>query len=162
MAGLLKTLVIMALVALSLGLTSAEPVHRPILVAKASTLNPGPYVPPEPPAVVETRVIQAPAGSTPIAASEGGRSGYLLRGGNCVVCVKAMTGRSQGGNAGTWRPTSSVPWIGAIMIFRPGEQGASGAGHVGVVVGIHGNKISVAHCNWGGGQTEFYSTGKFF
>lgn len=48
------------------------------------------------------------------------------------------------------------------MIFYPGEQGASGAGHVGVVVGIHGGMISLAHCNWGGGQTTFRSTGKFW
>lgn len=119
--------------------------------------------PPLPPPKAVVVPAPTPVVSTPPAAPQaavGGR-GYILPGLNCVACVRAMTGRSQNGNAGQWRASSSTPWIGAIMIFRPGEQGASGAGHVGVVVGINGNRISLAHCNWPG-QTEFRSTGKFF
>lgn len=145
-------------------LVGATPNDPPKFVARAATLNPAPVqaTPVEP-------VVKVDSAPTPINASTAvsapptvsGGAGYIMSGSNCVACVRAMTGRGQNGNAGSWRASSSVPYIGAIMIFYPGEQGASGAGHVGVVVGIHGGMISLAHCNFPG-QTEFYSTGKFF
>lgn len=132
-------------------------------VAKAQTLSPQATVQ-KPAVIVETSVVRqnasvAPSDS-PVSVSTGGL-GSVIGGTNCVACVKAMTGRGQNGNAGSWRATSSTPAVGKIMIFRPGQQGASSAGHVGLVVGVHGNKVSLRHCNWPG-QTEFYSTGLFF
>lgn len=95
-------------------------------------------------------------------AQVGGGAGYIIAGSNCVECVRRLTGRSQNGNAGTWRASTSTPYVGAIMIFYGGEQGASSLGHVAVVVGINGDgTINVAHCNWQG-QTRFRSTGKFW
>lgn len=142
----------------------ASPIYpKPVLIAKAQTLNPAPIPPEKPTAIVyeETLPQAQNTPQTTAQAASGGTSGRILRGNNCVACVKAMTGRGQNGNAGQWRASSSTPWIGAIMIFYAGEQGASGAGHVGVVTGIHGNQIELAHCNWQG-QTTFYSTGKFW
>lgn len=99
---------------------------------------------------------------TPLLGAVGG-GGYMLPGYNCVACVIQLTGRGQNGNAGQWIPSHSTPRVGDIMIFYPGEQGASWAGHVAVVQGINSNgTINVAHCNWGSGQTTFYSTGKFW
>lgn len=90
-------------------------------------------------------------------------NGSIMRGNNCVQCVYQMTGRRQNGNAGQWQASSSTPWVGAIMIWRPGEQGAHSAGHVGVVKGINSDgTVSIAHCAWSGGQTTFHSTGKFW
>lgn len=137
------------------------------LYAQAGSLKPAALAVPERPVIVQTtQTPQSPKAvvtprSAPLTANAVGL-GSIVPGFNCVACVKAMTGRSQNGNAGTWKASSSTPSIGAIMIWRPGQQGAGSAGHVGVVVGIHGNKVSVKHCNWGGGQTEFYSTGLFW
>lgn len=90
-------------------------------------------------------------------------NGFIMSGNNCVACVHQMTGRRQNGDAGRWRPSHSSPRVGDIMIFWPGEQGASGAGHVGVVKGVNADgTVSIAHCAWYGGQTTFYSTGKFW
>lgn len=99
---------------------------------------------------------------TPQTAPSGG-GGYIIPGYNCVECVKRLTGRSQNGNAGQWMASSSTPSIGAVMIFYAGEQGASYAGHVAVISRIYPDgSVDVIHCNWSGGQTHFYSTGKFW
>ena len=87
--------------------------------------------------------------------------------GQCTWYVYDQTGRGQMGNAGSWQPTSSTPGVGKIMIWRSGEQGASGAGHVGVVIGVSGNTVTIRHMNWGGGPGvvttgTFQSTGKFY
>ena len=140
------------------------------LIATTPTLVPRPYIATAPttPVIVQTAPTPTQTAKTPQRPSDGptGISGSLvgaiLPGNNCVACVRAMTGRSQNGNAGTWRASHSTPRVGDIMIWRPGQQGAGSAGHVGVVVGIKGNKVIVRHCNWGGGQTEFYSTGLFW
>lgn len=108
------------------------------------------------PSVPEVATI-APQGAT------GGSGGYIMAGFNCVQCANQLTGRAQNGNAGNHVPSSSTPWIGAIMIFYPGEQGAGFAGHVGVVVGINNDgSVNLAHCNWSSGETTFASTGKFY
>lgn len=78
-----------------------------------------------------------------------------------MACVRAYTGRSQNGNAGTWYASHSDPRIGDIMILRAGEQGASGAGHVMVVVGINGRQIHVVHCNYPS-RTVFYDNGQYW
>jgi len=131
------------------------------LVARADSLSP-PQIPSQPPeSVVKTEVVNEPQKPAQSVSQPQGGGGYVMPGSNCVTCVKALTGRGQNGNAGTWKATSSVPSIGAIMIFRPGQQGAGSAGHVGVVTGINGNKISLVHCNFPN-KTEFYSTGLFY
>lgn len=90
-------------------------------------------------------------------------NGYIVPGFNCVECVRRLTGRAQNANAGYWSASHSVPRIGDVMIFAPGEQGASWAGHVGVVTGINADgTVNIAHCNWWSGQTTFFSTGKFW
>lgn len=138
--------------------------QSPKLVA-TSTLSPVQFTQPtKPAAIIEERIVKAPAGDpqTPQPSlSAGSGVGAVISGNNCVVCVRALTGRSQNGNAGTWKASHSTPRIGDIMIWRPGQQGASSAGHVGVVVGVHGNRVSIKHCNWQG-QTEFASTGLFW
>lgn len=104
-------------------------------------------------------------GSGPVQGIGGGRNPYPF--GQCTYYVYSVTGRGQNGNAGTWRPTSSTPAVGKIMIWRAGEQGASGAGHVGYVYGVSGNTVMIRHMNWGGGPGvvttgTFQSTGKFY
>lgn len=122
----------------------------------------------EAPVVVQERVVKAQTAPVPKAipkaapAAPGGSLGFVMAGNNCVVCVRAMTGRSQNGNAGTWRASHSTPNIGDIMIWRPGQGGAGSAGHVGVVKGINADgTVNIAHCNWPG-QTRFASTGLFW
>lgn len=90
-----------------------------------------------------------------------GYGGGVMWGNNCVQCVYQMTGRMQYGNAGQWQPSHSDPRVGDIMIFWPGEQGASSLGHVGVVAWTDGYRVRLWHCAWEG-QIEFYSTGKFW
>ena len=97
----------------------------------------------------------------------GNRPGNPYPYGQCTWYVYEATGRGQNGNAGTWGATSSTPGVGKIMIWRSGEQGAWGAGHVGVVVDVSGNNVTIQHMNWGGalGQVTtgtFRSTGKFY
>ncbi|MEX1112896.1 MAG: CHAP domain-containing protein [Patescibacteria group bacterium] len=86
--------------------------------------------------------------------------------GQCTWYVYSATGRGQNGNAGTWGATSSTPAVGKIMIWSAGEQGAAGAGHVGVVVGVSGNTVTIRHMNWRGvgvvSTETFRSTGKFY
>lgn len=90
-------------------------------------------------------------------------NGYIIPGWNCVECVRRLTGRAQNANAGYWSASHSTPRIGDVMIFAPGEQGASWAGHVGVVTGINADgTVNIGHCNWWSGQTRFYSTGKYW
>lgn len=149
---------------LTMGATSKAP--APPFVAHAQSLAPSPLPLKSPVAVVETRTVRSASpvvkpASQPVVANLGGL-GFIMPGSNCVACVKAMTGRSQNGNAGTWKASHSTPQVGDIMIWRPGQQGAGSAGHVGVVRGIKNGKVQIAHCNWGGGQTEFYSTGLFW
>lgn len=120
--------------------------------------------------IVITRVVRVKAKPQETAsapprspAGPGGSSGFIMPGFNCVACVQALTGRAQSGNAGSHAPSFSTPRVGAIMIWYPGEQGAGPAGHVGVVKGINPDgSVNIAHCNWGGGQTVFASTGKFY
>lgn len=95
----------------------------------------------------------------------GGNNRYPF--GQCTWYVFSATGRGQNGNAGSWRATSSTPGVGKIMIWRPGQGGASGAGHVGVVIGVSGNMVTIRHMNWGGGFGQvttgtFPSTGAFY
>ena len=114
----------------------------------------------------------ASGGSTSTPSSGGSVSSISGHGGNpypygqCTWYVYSVTGRGQNGNAGTWGSTSSTPGVGKIMIWYPGEQGASGAGHVGVVVGVSGNTVTIRHMNWHGvgvvSTETFRSTGKFF
>ncbi|MDP4000052.1 MAG: CHAP domain-containing protein [bacterium] len=97
----------------------------------------------------------------------GGGNGNPYPYGQCTWYVYSVTGRGQNGNAGTWAPSSSTPGVGKIMIWYPGEQGASGAGHVGVVIGVKGNRVQIRHMNWTGGPGVvstgwFSSTGKFY
>lgn len=159
-----KAILLGMVVMLSLGSAQASgPSHK--LVAQ-STLKPVQInQAPQKPAVVQERIVKASIPSTPkqpVAAVSGGGKGYVMPGNNCVVCVRALTGRSQNGNAGTWKASSSTPTIGAIMIWRPGQGGASSAGHVGVVRGINPDgTVEIAHCNWSG-QTRFASTGLFW
>lgn len=158
----LQAVGLLGVVLSSMAPTSGKPPTA--LVAKASTLTPQPFVAAPSTPLVYAEVVYA---STPTASyispqSASGGLGYMLGGSNCVACVRQMTGRSQNGNAGTWVASHSTPHVGDIMIFRPGQQGAGSQGHVGVVTGVHGNMVSLAHCNWGGSQTEFYSTGLFW
>lgn len=110
----------------------------------------------------------APASGKPAAGPSpvNGRGGNPYPWGQCTWYVYDQTGRGQNGNAGTWSPTSSTPAVGKIMIWRPGEQGAAGAGHVGVVVAVSGNNVTVRHMNWRGlgvvSTETFRSTGKFY
>lgn len=160
----LLALTIAGIAALVMGATTDKPAR---FVARAATLNPAPIVttPSEP--VVQQTVEGGAESPTPAkqgaAGVSGGSRGYVARGGNCVTFVCSMApGLCQRGNAGSWRANSSTPSIGAVMIFRPGQQGASGAGHVGIVTGINSNgTINLAHANWYG-QTTFYSTGLFY
>lgn len=122
----------------------------------------------------ETEGIAQAASGGSTGSSGGGSSNPIGGGGNnpypfgqCTWYVYDATGRGQNGNAGTWGATSSTPAAGKIMIWRPGEQGASFAGHVGVVIGVSGNNVTIRHMNWGGafGQVttgKFTSTGKFY
>lgn len=122
--------------------------------------------------VVQERVVRvsAPIQPTkPVAAVSAAPSvsGNIYPYGQCTWYAFSVTGRGQNGNAGTWRPSSSTPAVGKIMIWRPGQQGASGAGHVGVVIAVNGNSITIRHMNWGGGFGQvttgtFQSTGLFY
>lgn len=114
---------------------------------------------------VPTSAPSAPPSGPPSSFGGGGNNPYPF--GQCTWYVYSATGRGQNGNAGTWRPTSSTPGVGKIMIWRPGQGGASGAGHVGVVIGVSGNMVTIRHMNWGGafGQVttgNFPSTGMFY
>lgn len=154
------------LVVLGLLLLGTAPDPHP-LVATASSLKPPQITPPtQAPAIVTTEVVHSTVpqetGVTGDSVAPSGGNGYVMPGNNCVTCAIALTGRGQGGNAGTWYATHSDPRIGDIMIFRPGEQGASSLGHVAVVVSVNGDgTVNVAHCNWPG-RTTFRSTGKFY
>ena len=154
--------------AIGSGVSAAPP--KVAFVAKADSLSPAPTVTPAPaaptpapvsvpeksPAPPQTEVVRRPVSGFV------GVRGWVAPGNNCVAFVRSYTGRGQSGNAGSWYSTSSSPYLGAIMIFRPGQQGASGQGHVGVVVGIYGDgSVELAHANWPG-QTHFRSTGLFF
>jgi surface antigen len=120
----------------------------------------------------ETAAIAAPSAAPSASPNSGPVVGVSHRSGNpypfgqCTWYVYDATGRGQNGNAGSWRATSSTPGVGKIMIWRPGEQGASGAGHVGVVVGVSGNTVTIRHMNWNGfgvvSTGTFQSTGKFY
>ena len=119
-------------------------------------------------AAVVARPSASPAAGSP---SGGGNPGFSGRSnpypyGQCTWYVYDQTGRGQNGNAGTWRATSSTPGVGKIMIWRAGEQGAGSAGHVGVVIGVNGNTVTIRHMNWNGwgvvSTGTFQSTGKFF
>lgn len=107
-----------------------------------------------------------PASPPPAPRPINGRGGNPYPWGQCTWYVYDQTGRGQNGNAGTWSPTSSTPAVGKIMIWRPGEQGARSAGHVGVVVAVSGNNVTVRHMNWDGfgvvSTGTFRSTGKFY
>lgn len=106
-------------------------------------------------------------GGNNVTYNRGNRANNPYPYGQCTWYVYDQTGRGQSGNAGSWRPTSSTPAVGKIMIWRAGEQGAGSAGHVGIVIGVSGNSVTVRHMNWGGGPGvvttgTFSSTGKFF
>lgn len=122
--------------------------------------TPAPPQPPPPPAPAPQPVVAKPV-AAPTYSGLTGSMGWIAPGNNCVTFVRLFTGRAQNGNAGTWQATSSTPAIGKIMIFRPGQQGAGRQGHVGVVVGIGGNTIYLAHANFPG-RTAFVSTGMFY
>lgn len=135
----------------------SEPLH-----AQAGSLQPQAFVAQKTQPLVETIRREDGPSHPPVGYQEtGGQAGYTLPGNNCVVCVRNLTGRSQNGNAGTWKATHSVPHLGSILILRPGEQGAGPQGHVAVVVGIRGNTLEVAHCNWAG-KTTFQDNGQYF
>lgn len=135
----------------------AAPTDTPKFVARAETLSPAPIESVKPEPIVKTVSVQdAPKLVT------GGTPGYVGGGNNCVTFVCSISSLCQQGNAGTWGANSSVPSIGAVMIFRPGQQGAGSAGHVGIVTGINPDgSINLAHANWPG-QTVFSSTGNFY
>lgn len=156
-------LVFLATVAVTVLMLGANG-EDPKMVYRAQTLYPQPVqsVPVSP--VVKQEVVNAPSPTPEIKAPENPSSGgYVAGGSNCVAFVCAMApGLCQQGNAGTWSANSSTPSVGAVMIFRPGQQGASGYGHVGVVTGVNGNTVSLAHANWRSGQTTFQSTGNFY
>lgn len=103
-------------------------------------------------------------GGGSVAPIGGGNNPYPY--GQCTWYVYSVTGRGQNGNAGTWGATSSTPAVGKIMIWAPGEQGAAGAGHVGVVIGVSGSNVTVRHMNWNGWAVvstgTYRSTGKFY
>lgn len=50
----------------------------------------------------------------------------------------------------------STPKLGAVACYQGGtlDDGTDGAGHVAIVVGINGNKITVAQSNYGGTRWE--------
>lgn len=89
--------------------------------------------------------------SAPAMASASSVRGNVYPYGQCTWYVYSVTGRGQSGNAGTWRATSSTPAVGKIMISRPGQMGAGGAGHVSLVIGVNGNSVTVREMNWNGG-----------
>lgn len=131
-------------------------------IARAATLSPEPIaaVPTEP--IVKQEVVQVGQQPSPAyQVRQGASTGSVAPGNNCVACVRFKTGRSQSGNAGTWSATHSTPRIGDIMILRPGEQGAGSIGHVMVVVGINGNRISTWHCNFPN-KTVFIDNGRYY
>lgn len=88
--------------------------------------------------------------------------------GQCTWYIFNRQGRGQMGNAGTWGSTSSAPAPGKVMIWRPGQMGAGGAGHVGVVESVNANgTVNVTHMNWNGAwgvvtSGTFASTGLFY
>ncbi|MDP9211683.1 MAG: CHAP domain-containing protein [bacterium] len=121
-------------------------------------------------------IVQATGGNSASASSGGGggspqpvfggHGGNPYPWGQCTWYVYSQTGRGQNGNAGTWGAGSSTPGVGKIMIWSPGEQGAGGAGHVGLVIGVSGNNVTIRHMNWNGpgvvSTGTFRSTGKFY
>lgn len=149
---------------LALGSSHSEPQFK----AYATSLKPQVVEPSQKPlkpviiSKVEKVATLPPDAPRPSTEAQTGGLGYIMPGSNCVACANALTGRAQNGNAGSHIPTHSTPKVGDIMIWFPGEQGAGAAGHVGVVVGVQGSTVQIAHCNWGGGQTSFASTGKFY
>lgn len=98
-------------------------------------------------------IADAPS-AAPSAPSQGGGGG-MVRGNNpytpgqCTWYVYNQTGRGQRGNAGQW-PGGSSFGIGRILIMPPGVGGASGAGHVGIIVGSSSRGITIRDMNWAG------------
>lgn len=156
----LLVLATVAVTVLMLGASGEDPK----MVYRTNTLTPAPIQSPETAPVVKTEVITET--NTPVvseAPSTAKTPETTASGNNCVSFVCAMApGLCQQGNAGTWRSNSSNPSVGAVMIFRPGQQGASGYGHVGLVTSVSGSTVTLAHANWSGGQTTFQSTGNFY
>lgn len=165
----LKSIVGSATVLVVSVLTLGVSYPEPKFLAVANDLAPPPVTAVKPSPVVIQRTVQVEQSEAPVASPApvqdvqvGGGAGYIMPGNNCVACVMALTGRAQSGNAGSHVPAFSTPRVGAIMIWYPGEQGASGAGHVGVVVSVNSDgSVEIAHCNWPS-QTTFASTGKFY
>lgn len=136
--------------------TAAAAINTPASAAPSPSTRPGVVSPPP---------SAPPANSGGGSVRSGGNNPYPY--GQCTWYVYNQTGRGQNGNAGSWQPTSSNPAVGKIMIWRSGEMGASGAGHVGVVTGVSGNMVTVREMNWNGGPGVVSthtqpSTGKFY
>jgi surface antigen len=56
-------------------------------------------------------------------------------------------------------PVDGMPAPGTIMVWPAGAYGASGVGHVGVVVSVNGNgTVVVRHENWPYGSAEHPQT----
>ncbi len=121
-------------------------------------------------------IVQATGGNTTSSAPASGGGGGGFNGGpnpypvgQCTWYAFDQTRRGENGNAGTWCNSgrcSSTPAVGKVMVWYPGEQGATGAGHVGVVIGVSGGQVTVRHMNWDGWNVvstgTFRSTGKFY
>lgn len=88
-------------------------------------------------------VNNTPAGSNPFPWGQCTWGVWQIKGGNMPTYA---------GNAADWAvyANSTKPTPGAIAVFPPGNQGAGGFGHVGVVVSVEGSTFTIQETNYGG------------
>jgi surface antigen len=111
-------------------------------------------------AAVTSRPITLVAPITPVARSSSNSNYSSGGGGQCTDYATAKTGIGGLGNASQWAANaqskgynvSKTPKAGDVVVFAPGQAGASSLGHVGVVDSVNENgTINMSEANYNGG-----------
>lgn len=117
-------------------------------------------------AIVEPTIV-TPAPQPVVASSGGYADGNNYPHGECTWGADVLAGVPNGlGNASQWSYTlpqhgyvSTAATPGAIAVFPPGVQGASGWGHVGVVTSVNGDgTVTIGESNFAGVRSITYRT----
>lgn len=103
----------------------------------------------EPPRIEEVRPIESHTFMSPL--FEQLQLQHNRWGGQCVKFVNEVLGTKIAGNAWDWKPTTSVPIVGGIVIFK---------NHVAIVVGVIGDAIILAESNWSRNDDEKIDIGR--